>query len=177
MTFGISHRGTRQGDMRYVDINIFAILGRLDINILVVWKGWKYTWSMSNSKPSIKVCWPPLYFMSISNPPKLQYVYIHTSQIILWLIPNPLYYAFLDYFFLRKLCLFPKVFFQPSIYVYFHMAISKLSFFRQLWPFPYAVLHRPYKTNIKIINVMLFWEIWPFIKFAAIKLPKEMRSS
>ena len=39
----ISHRGTRQGDMRYVDINIFVILGRLDINILVVWKGWKYT--------------------------------------------------------------------------------------------------------------------------------------
>ena len=41
MTYGISHRGIRQGDMRYVDINIFAILGRLDINILVIWKVWK----------------------------------------------------------------------------------------------------------------------------------------
>ena len=49
MTYGISHRGTRQGDMRYVDMNIFVILGRLpkmgrlDINILVIWKGWKFT--------------------------------------------------------------------------------------------------------------------------------------
>ena len=41
MTNGISHRGTRQGDMRYVDMNIFVILGRLDINILVIWKVWK----------------------------------------------------------------------------------------------------------------------------------------
>ena len=43
MTYGISHRGTRKGDMRYVDIDIFVILGRVDINISVVWKGWKYT--------------------------------------------------------------------------------------------------------------------------------------
>ena len=43
MTYGIRDTGTRQGDMRYMDINLFVILGRLDINILVIWKGLKYT--------------------------------------------------------------------------------------------------------------------------------------
>ena len=41
MTYGIRDTGTRQGDMRYMDINLFVILGRLDINILVIWKGLK----------------------------------------------------------------------------------------------------------------------------------------
>ena len=98
---------------------------------------------MSNSKPSLKVCWNPT----------LIYVYIQPSKLQLCLYPHlsnhfmanskPSILCFFGLFFLRKLCLFPKVFFQPSIYVYFHMAISKLSCFRQLWPFPYAVLHRP----------------------------------
>ena len=106
--------------------------------------------------------------MSISNPPKLQLcLYPHLSNHFM-ANSKPSILCFFGLFFLRKLCLFPKVFFQPIIYVYVPMAISKLSFFWQLWPFPYAVLHRPlsnatYLDNLLLARVMVDRESIPLV--------------
>ena len=80
--------------------------------------------------------------MSISNPQNCNYVYIHTSQIILWLIPNPLYYAFLDYFFWEN-------------YAYFQRSFSSLAFMSiSIWLSPnylffdnYGHFHMPFYTD------------------------------